>query len=96
MEWLHIGWLFQNPPPIERINQMTDAAQMSKEELIRMNTLIDLFEKQLWTFADFLNDSPNKCVPTWKYVDYILYALKTEFDEKYKNRATWKSVELDP
>ncbi len=51
---------------------------------ITIDILMQCFEKQLWAFADFLNDSPDKCVPTWKYVDYILYAFKKDLNKKHK------------
>ena len=67
---------------------MEEMPKLDEQGKVTINTLMLLFEKQLWTFAEFLNESPEK-VPTWKYVDYILYALKKEFDAKY-TESKWK------
>jgi hypothetical protein len=68
---------------------MSELPKLDSQGAVTINTLMLLFEKQLWTFAEFLNDSPQKCVPTWKYVDYILYALKKEFDRQFTD-SKWK------
>lgn len=62
---------------------MDKLPKLNEQGEITLNTLMVLFEKQLWAFAEFMNDSPDKSVPTWKYVDYILYALRKEFESQY-------------
>jgi hypothetical protein len=62
---------------------------LTEQGVVTINTLMKLFEGQLWAFADFLNDSPDKIVPTWKYVDYILFAFKMDLDKKHPKAKKW-------
>lgn len=55
---------------------------LNAENSIRIQTLMELFEKQLWSFAEFLNEAPDR-IETYKYVDFILYALKKDLDAKH-------------
>lgn len=69
-----------------------DLPPLAPEGRVRIDTLMNLFNGQLWAFAEFLNDSPDKIVPTWKYVDYILYAYKMELDKKYNKTKKWVKI----
>lgn len=57
---------------------------LDEEGQIKINVLMELFYKQFWTFSEFLNDAPDK-IPTYKYADFILFALKEELKRRHPN-----------
>lgn len=78
---------------------------MSEEEKIiyphqavTIDFLMNCFKAQLWAFAEYMNDTPidssgKKKVPTYKYVDFILWAYKKELDEEFPDVKGWVKEE---
>lgn len=73
----------------DKLNPTPDLPELDEPGKVRLETFMKLFESQLWVFAGFLNDSPDNMVPTWKYMDYILYAMKKELDREFPGTKKW-------
>lgn len=67
---------------------MGELPELNEEQGVRLEVLMELFFNQFWTFSEYINDTDGK-VPTEKYADFVLFALKKRLDELYSDLA-WK------
>jgi len=53
---------------------------LTAENAVRLEVLMELFYKQLWTFSEYVNQVPDK-VPTWRFADFVLYAMQERLEQ---------------
>lgn len=67
-------------------NHSPELPDLTKEEGVRLDCLMDLFFRQLMTFSEYLDTSSGK-VPTWKYADFVIFAMGKKLEEMgYKSK----------
>ena len=64
---------------------MNDLPKLTPENSIKIQVLCDLFFRQFWTFAEFLNEAPER-IPTIKYAEFVAYMLTEEVKELKSKR----------
>lgn len=67
---------------------------LTKEEGIELNILMELFFKMFMTFCEYMNDTKGK-VKTKKYAEFVIYALGKRLEEEYDGERIKKSSKQD-